>query len=92
MFIAAYGPRSEIKEEIRHEFWEELNEYLSGFEADESVVLLGNLNARVRELELQGVTWKFEVPGVNESGKRLIGMCGGLGLLIGSRCFKKPMI
>ena len=33
----------EVKQE-KNDFWEELNEYLSSFKADENVVLLGDLN------------------------------------------------
>ena len=48
---------------------------MSGFGADESVVSLGDLTARVGEVKIEGVTGKFWVPGVNESGERVIEMC-----------------
>ena len=54
--------------------------------------MLGNLNARVGEVEFEGVTGKFGVPGVNDIGERLIGVCSEMGLLIGNTCFKKRSI
>ena len=62
VFVATYGPGSERSEEARNDLCEELSECLDDFRADESVFLLGNLNVRVGELEIEGVTGKFGVP------------------------------
>ena len=83
-FFAAYGLESEIREDVRDEFWEELRVCFSGFRTDESAILLGDQNERVCEVEIEGVTVNFRVPGVNESGERLIRMCSDARLLIGS--------
>ena len=40
------------------------------------VVVLGDLNARVGDGEVEGVVGKYGVPGGNESGERLVNMCG----------------
>ena len=58
VFVAAYGRGSEISEEERDDFWEELSECLNDFRQDENIVLL-YLNARVNELEIEGVIGKF---------------------------------
>ena len=47
MFISAHGPGSEKSEEEREEFWNELSECVGSFGRNESVVVLGDLNARV---------------------------------------------
>ena len=47
MFISAYGPGSEKNGEEIEEFWNELSECVGSFGRNESVVVLGDLNARV---------------------------------------------
>ena len=92
VFVSAYGPGSEKSEEVREQFWEEMSVCMRGFNAGENVVVLGDLNARVGDVEIDGVIGKFGVPGVNESGMRLVELCMERELLIGNTCFKKRMI
>ena len=47
MFISAYGPGSEKSEEEIEDLWSELSKCVRSFGRNESVVLLGDLNARV---------------------------------------------
>ena len=47
MFISAYGPGSEKSEVEIEEFWNELSWCVGSFGRNESVVVLGDLNARV---------------------------------------------
>ena len=47
MFISAYGPGIEKSEEEIEEFWNELSECVGSFSRNESVVVLGDSNARV---------------------------------------------
>ena len=56
------------------------------------VVLLGDLNARVGDVEVEGVVGKYGVPGENESGERLLDMCVEQELAIGNSFFKKKGI
>ena len=55
------------------------------------VVVLGDLNARVGDGEVEGVVGKYGVPGENESGERLLDMCMCVEqeLVIGNSFFKK---
>ena len=53
--ISAYGPCSERSEEEIEEFWSELSECVGGFGRNESVVELGNLNARVENKVIEGI-------------------------------------
>ena len=46
-FTSAYGPGSETSEEEIEEFYCELSECFGSFGRNESVVVLGDLNARV---------------------------------------------
>ena len=94
--VAACGPfkaSSKSKnEEERNNFLESLRECVNDFRADENVVLLGDLNARVGDVDMDCLIGMFVVPGVNDCGERLIEMCSELGLLIGNACFKKRKI
>ena len=91
-FVSAYGPGCEKNEDERNEFWYELGSCVEGLNRRNYVVVLGDLNARVGDREVEGVIGKFGVPGVNESGERLIEMCVERELVIGNTMFKKKKI
>ena len=58
MFISAYGPgsdKSEVDEEEIEEFWNELSECVRSFGRNESVVVLGDLNAGMRNEVIEGI-------------------------------------
>ena len=91
-FVSAYGPGCERSEEERDEFWKELTRCVDGLSTRNYVVVLGDLNARVGDGEVEGVVGKYVVPGENESGERLLGMCVEQELVIGNSFFKKKGI
>ena len=74
-FVSAYRPGCERSEEEREEFWNELTRCVDGLSTRNNVVVLGDLNARVGDGELEGVVGKHGVSGENESGERLLDMC-----------------
>ena len=55
MFISTYGPGSENSEEDIDEFWNEPSECVGSFGRNESVVVLGDLNARVGNEVIEGI-------------------------------------
>ena len=65
---------------------------MRGFDSNESIVLMGDLNARVGDREIDGVTGKFGVQGINDNSEKLIEVCSERNLIIGNTCFKKRMI
>ena len=75
MFISAYGPGSEKSEEEIKEFWNKLSECVGSFGRNASVVVLGDLKARVGNEVIEGIVGRHGVPGRNESGERLLEMC-----------------
>ena len=75
MFISAYGPGSEKSEMEIEEFWNELRECVGSFGRNESVVVLGDLNATVGNEVIEGIVGRHGVPGRNESAERLLEMC-----------------
>ena len=91
-FISAYGPGVERSDEEREEFWDVLAGCIEELSRRNCVVVLGDLNARVGESEIEGVMGKYGVPGENESGERLLNMCVEKELAIGNSFFKKKSI
>ena len=88
MFISTYGPGSERSKEEIEEFWNELSECVWSFGRSESVVVVGDLNARVGNEVIEEIVGKHGVPWINESGERLLEICAEefvVGISIGSR-------
>ena len=71
MLVAAYGPGKNKSVEGRDDFWEGLSDYLKGFRADQNVILLGDLNARVGDFEIDWAIGKFGVPWLIERGEKI---------------------
>ena len=69
------GRECERSEEERDEFWNELTRCVDGLSTRNYVVVLGDLNVRVGDGEVEGVVGKYGVLGENESGERLLDMC-----------------
>ena len=57
---------------------------MDGLSTRNYVVVLGDLNARVGNGEVEGVVGKYGVPGENENGERLLDMCVEQELVIGN--------
>ena len=92
VFVSAYGPGSERTEEERNEFWNDLTNCVEDLSRRNCVIVLGDLNARVGDREVEGVVGKFGVPGENVSGEKLLEMCGERELVIGNSMFRKKRI
>ena len=88
-FASANGLGCERSEEERDEFWNELTRRVDGLSTRNYVVVLGDLNARVGDGEVEGVVEKYGVPGENESGERLLDMCVEQELAIGNSFFSR---
>ena len=59
-FVSAYGPGCERSEEERDEFWNDLTRCVDGLTTRNYVVVLGDLNARVGDGEVEGVVGHVE--------------------------------
>ena len=92
MFIPAYGPGSEKGEEEIEEFWNELSECVGSFGMNESVVVLGDLNARVGNEAIDGIVGRHGVPRRNKSGERLLEMRAERELAVGNIGSRKMCI
>ena len=89
VIVSAYGPGCEKDDNERDQFWNELRDCVDRFGDNVNVVVLGDLNARVGNTVIRGVTARYGVPGENDSGRRLIDMCREQELAIGNTFFKK---
>jgi exonuclease III len=74
VIVSAYGPGSEKKHE-RERFWEALSACVSGLEQSVRMMVLGDINTIVGNMEMEGVIGKFGVPGVNWAGERMVEFC-----------------
>ncbi len=92
VFESSYGPGKEIKEEKREEFWVDLNECLESFGVNVNIILLGDLNARVGDEHVVGITGKYGVPDRNWNGEKVLEMCMERELTIMNTMFKKKRI
>ena len=89
VIVGAYGPGSEREKEERECFWFDLGELVGSFESDEIVCVLGDLNARVGNVKVQGVIGDYGVPGMNESGEWMIDWCMQYEMTVCNTLFKK---
>ena len=87
--VAVYGPGSEHDEEVRVAFWEELNECLSEFGVEERVIVLGDMNAKVGNVAIDGVIGPWGVDEINLNGRLMIDVCIERELVIGNTWFNK---
>ena len=65
----------EIRRGEKDAFWEELKGHIEVCKDRWKVVVIGDMNTRVRDSEVEGVTGKSEVSGMNEKGGKLIELC-----------------
>ncbi|XP_071539225.1 craniofacial development protein 2-like [Panulirus ornatus] len=93
VIIGAYAPGHEKKDQERQVFWEQLNECVSGFDARDRVIMMGDLNAKVSNVAVEGIIGIHGVFSVvNGNGEELVDLCAEKGLMIGNTWFKKQDI
>ena len=89
VFVNAYGHGSEKSEKEREEFWSDLNECVESVGRNVNVVLMGDLNARVGDEQVDGVIEKYGVPGRNRSGEKMLEIRMEKKLVVANTVFKK---
>ena len=90
--VSVYAPGMEKKDCERERFWGNLNECIEGFSCNESVIVLGDMNAKVGDREREGIVGKYGVPGENDNGMCLLDMCNERELTVGNTWFEKKLI
>ena len=61
---------------------------LNDFGREVKVLLLGDLNAKIGRVRIEGVTGKYGVGDKNENGDMLLDLCAEKGLVIGNTLFE----
>ena len=87
-----YGPGMENSENEKDAFWECYNECINGFSGNERIVVLGDMNAKVRNREVYRVVGKQGVPGVMGNGEGLVEVCSERRLNTGNAWCQKRLI
>ena len=89
-FVSAYRPGKERHEDEMIEFWNELASCVEVLSRRNYVIVLGDMNARVGDREVEGVMGKFGVPDMygrtdmNESGEKMLNVCAERELVKGN--------
>ena len=92
IFVSAYAPVNDSAEEVREGFWNELSDCLGSFNRNDKVCLLGDLNAKVGDVEVRGIVGPFGVQGKNVNGEKFLELCAANEMLIGNTWFNKKNI
>ena len=87
--VSVYAPGMEKKEDERERFWARFSECLGGFESNERVIALGDMNAKEGNRERDGIVDKFGIPGKMKNGVCLLELCNERGLIAGNTWFEK---
>ena len=91
VYAPVNGNTKKMKEEMEV-FWKDLSECLKMFEAERKVIVMGDMNAKVGCEEVPGIVGKWGVPGVNENGDHLVGVCAEKKLFLANTQFEHRMI
>lgn len=89
-FISAYAPTMQATDEEKENFYNTLSTVVGAIPADESVVLLGDFNARVGrdDMAWRGVIGKHGLGNMNTNGEILASFCAAHGLIITNTMFQ----
>ena len=67
----AYINRMNRKKEVKGKFWEYLKSCIKACEDKGGIMLIGNMNARVRDNAVESVQGNLDVSRVSENGRKL---------------------
>ena len=91
VFISENGPGSDWSEKVIERFWSELSECVGSFGRNESLVELGDLNARVGNEVIEGIVGHHGIPGRNESQQTITGDVCRAGVSGGSQLVQEKI-
>lgn len=89
LFVGAHGLGSERDDGERENYWSDMNACIQNFGYNVSIILLGDLNARVEDAVIEVGVGRVGVPRVHQSGERMIGLCGVRQQIIGNTFFAR---
>ena len=71
----------------KDEFYEQLTTTLSNVPKKDIIILMGDLNAKIGNERISGVTYDHGIGNKNNNGERLIEICQEFNLMIGGSMF-----
>lgn len=93
VIVSCYAPVDAESDEVKDEFWGQLDRVLRACDSGERVIVLGDLNGwvGVKRAGVEDVIGRFGDPKVNETGERIINMCLEHELFVSNTCFKHKL-
>jgi exonuclease III len=88
--IQVYAPTTTAKDSEVNEFYEGLQYLVDITPKGDTLVIMGDFNAKVGDKTLAGITGKFGLGEENEAGLRLKDFCQTNNLCIGNTMFQQP--
>ena len=93
VIFGVYAPTGDGWTRERESFWCELNKEIEMVGERDKVVVLGDMNARIGNNVVEGVTGKFGVRDkVNVNGSWMIQVCAERQMVVGNTLFEKKLI
>lgn len=89
-FLSCYGPTLQAEEQVKETYYHLLDTTLNSIPNNESVVLLGDFNARVGQNDVawKSIIGKHSMGKMNENGERLLSLCATNNLVITNTLFQ----
>ena len=87
--IQVYAPTSNAEEAKVERFYEDLQDLLELIPKKDVLFIIGDWNAKIGSQETPGVTGKFGLGILNESGQRLIEFCQENAVVITNTLFQQ---
>ena len=90
--IVVYGPVNGASEYERESFWNEVERTVDEVGSSYRVIVMGDMNGWVGDVECEGIIGKHGVPGVNDNGERVVDFCAEKEFCIGNTYFEHKNI
>lgn len=88
--IQTYAPTADKEDNEVEEFYAELDDIYRNIKTNEITLVMGDFNAKVGRLKVEGHTGSFGLGERNDRGDRLIEFCQDKNLIITNTLFKLP--
>ncbi|XP_030757469.1 craniofacial development protein 2-like [Sitophilus oryzae] len=75
IIIGVYAPYDSSDNNIKDDFYEDLNHVISGIRTSYDIIIAGDMNARVKSRENNEIVGKYAEEVENDSGEMLLELC-----------------
>ena len=88
--IQVYAPTTNAKENEIEQFYADLQQLLDTAPRKDTIVIMGDWNAKVGSTTTSGITGKFGLGVRNEAGDRLVEFCQNNSMFVANTFFQQP--